>query len=317
MTPSQVQAVFDNNQYFAFFESTTNPGTYGFAIYNANGTIDWVLHNTGSFRALSPEVVFYNGNNFWGTVVSITEGFSYGDSNSWTDIINNPTQQQIDNYEPGATEPLAAGETATVTAEPAPTEIFYSSITPQQQQLRDARLSSNGAHILDVDIIGNNNTVEIDQRGAGHYLELMILGNSNQVELTQEGTVSQHYQETVIEGDLNQVGITQSGSGSKTAFIVVDSANSIVTIEQTGTGSHFLDFVLEGNMHTVEIIQDGAGNHAATVYLLEGDGAWDFTLHQTGSTSQTYSLPHMLTDDTVITGICGAVQGCTLEVYQN
>ena len=112
MTTAQVQAVATNNQYFGFFSSTTNPGTYGLAIYNANGSVAWVLHNTGSFRALSSDVVFYNGNNSWGTVISITEGFNYGASKSWSNITNNPTQQQLNNYQPGATQPLAAGQTA-------------------------------------------------------------------------------------------------------------------------------------------------------------------------------------------------------------
>jgi len=48
-------------QYFAFFPSTTNPGSYGLGVYNANGTRASIVHNYGTIQALGPNAIFYIG----------------------------------------------------------------------------------------------------------------------------------------------------------------------------------------------------------------------------------------------------------------
>lgn len=315
MSFQDIQSIVNNNQYFGFFESTTNPDTYGLAVYNQDGTQDWVLHNTGSFRALSADVVFYKGNGFWGTLITLAAGYNYGDSATFENITNNPTNEQLATFTPASTDPLAAGETAAQEADPDP--IFSSGITSQQQTRKDSRLGSFNGNSADITIQGNNNTVELEQRGAGHYLELDILGNSNTVtsqQLDQTGPV-RHYQETIVQGNSNTVTILQSGS-SKTSFInILGSANQI-DIAQTGSGAHFLDLQVNGNHHSVDILQDGTGNHSATIDLTELDGSWTFKLEQKGSTPQVYSLPHDLTDGTVEAGACYSISGCTLEIFQ-
>lgn len=316
MTTAQVQAVADNNQYFGFFPSTTNTGTYGLAIYNADGSMAWVLHNTGSIRALSPDVIFYNGNNFWGTVISVTEGFNYGASKSWTDIINHPTQQQIDNYVPGATQPLAAGETASAPPPPPPTPVYSSSITSAQTTRRNNNLAETTGHNATVSIIGSDNTVSVQQIGGGHYASSTITGNFNSIDILQTTTVaSRHYLETTIVGDLNTL-ILQQTDTVKNLFVNVNGTDTALSVNQTGLGNHYLDLALIGNDHVVSITQQGTGNHSATIELTNGGGAWNFSLTQTGSVDQVYSLPHGMSDGSTVSGICSTPAGCNLTVLQ-
>lgn len=319
MTTAQVQAVAANNQYFGFFPSTTHPGTYGLAVYNANGSVAWVLHNTGSIRALSPDVIFYNGNNFWGTVISVTEGFSYGASKSWTNIINNPTQQQINDYQPGATQPLAAGETASSPPPPPPplTPVYRSSaITSQQATRRSNNLLETPGHNAGVTITGDGNDVYILQAGSnGHYAGINITGNTNNLDVNQTSTVgARHYLEAAIIGSSNVVDLIQSGT-AKTQIVTVNGNSNSVTASQTGTGNHFLDLSINGNNHTANVAQDGSGNHEARI-VLDGNQPWNFDLTQQGSTSQRYTLPHDMSDGSVVNGTCSTIGGCNLIVNQ-
>jgi len=315
MTQQQLNDVVANNQYFGFFESTTNPGTYGFAVFNADGTRAWTLHNTGSFRALSPDVVFYNGDNFWGTVISVTEGFSYGDSNSWTDIINNPTQQQLTEYVPGATEPLAAGETASASPPPPPEPVFSSSITVQQAARRDTAFANTTGNQAEIRIEGNSNSVVVEQIGPGHYSLVDILGNNNSISVTQTSGNDRHYTEAVVVGNNNSVDIVQDAAG-KNAFSHTAGTDNTVLIDQQGSGNHYVELDIDGDQHTAAITQSGSGNHNATV-VLSGTQPWNFELTQSGSADQTYSLPHDMTDGSLVNGYCAAVGGCSLVVTQN
>jgi hypothetical protein len=303
MTPQQVQSVFDNNQYFGFFESTTNPGTYGLAIFNADNTVDWVLHNTGSFRALSPEVVFYNGDGFWGTVITLGAGYNYGDSASFENIINYPTDEDLATFTPASTQPLAAGETAP--AQSAPTPIYVSSISQQQVNTRTGAFSNTTGNMVDLAITGNSNAVDIEQASMGNYLGLQITGSSNTIETAQTGTnTDRNFALIELQGSFNVLTFLQQGSSDKTAFIGIDGSYGIFNITQQGTGEHFLEFASVGNDAIVNILQEGAGNHSAIVNLENAGGNWEFSLTQSGATNQIYSLPHMLSDNAVVDGIC-------------
>jgi hypothetical protein len=303
MTTQQLQSIVDNNQYFGFFESTTNPGTYGLAVFNQDGTVDWVLHNTGSFRALSPEVVFYNGDNFWGTVITLGAGYNYGDSASFEDIINNPTNEDLTTFTPASTEPLAAGETAP--SQSAPTPIYASSISQQQINTRTQAFANTTGNMLDLTITGNQNTIDIEQASLGNYLELQIIGNNNTVETVQSGTdADRNFALIDLTGSFNELDFIQQGSSDKTAFIEIDGNYGKFDIIQQGTGTHFLEFVSIGDDAIVNILQEGAGNHSASIDLENAGGNWEFSLAQSGSTNQVYSLPHMLSDNTIVTGVC-------------
>jgi hypothetical protein len=112
MNASDYSAIASAGQYFAFFDSTTNPGTYGMALYNSDGSVAEVIHNTGTFRVLADGAIFYLGNGFWGTLITTAEGFDIGDSSSFTVEEDRPSNSTMSVWVPDTTEVLAAGETA-------------------------------------------------------------------------------------------------------------------------------------------------------------------------------------------------------------
>ena len=126
---SGFQAPFDQNFVhptlpsggsFGFFASTTNPGTYGLAMFLADGTLDTVLHNTGSVSAISGDAIFYIGSGFFGTVITPSQGFSAGGSAVFTGMNTAPTDADLTGYQWASLTPLAAGETAGGQSSPQP-----------------------------------------------------------------------------------------------------------------------------------------------------------------------------------------------------
>jgi len=196
-----------------------------------------------------------------------------------------------------------------------PTPTYTSGITAAQSTRKSA-VSSRPGHILEINIDGSDNEVTVQQIGGAHYAKIDLQGDSNQLNITQTTTVgAKHYLETGLAGSNNIVDITQS-STDKTAFINVNGSYNDLTVNQKDTGNHYLDLSLTGNNHSVGVVQEGAGSHRATVELTNGGGAWNFQLNQTGSTSQTYSLPHSMSDNSTVSGICTVPAGCNLTVIQ-
>ena len=117
-TAAQTADAGANGRYIGFFNSTTNPGTYGMAVFNSDGSTYKIINNTGSFRALANGAIFYNGNGMWGTLITTGQGYNYGQSGSWSVTQDNPTNTQLQAYVPPSSTPLAAGQTA---APPPPT----------------------------------------------------------------------------------------------------------------------------------------------------------------------------------------------------
>jgi len=112
-------------QYFKFFQSTTNPGTYGLGLYNANGTLAQVVHNTGTLQAIGPDALFYVGSGFFGTVITTSAGYSYGQSGTFTNMDTSVSGTDASSYTWASTTPLSAGQTASSTpaTPPAPTVV--------------------------------------------------------------------------------------------------------------------------------------------------------------------------------------------------
>lgn len=106
-----------SGQYFQFFPSTTNPGTYGLGLYNSNGTLSKVVHDYGDITALGNGAIFYIGSGFFGNVISTAQGYNYGASASFANMDTTITSSDLNNYTWASTTPLAAGQTA---APPAP-----------------------------------------------------------------------------------------------------------------------------------------------------------------------------------------------------
>ena len=115
-----------SGQYFQFFESTTNPGTYGLKLMNSNGTQHSIVHDTGDITALGNGAIFYIGSGFFGNVITTAQGYSYGSSASFTNMDTSVTSSDLSSYTYASTTPLAAGQTA---APPAPTGPTYITAT--------------------------------------------------------------------------------------------------------------------------------------------------------------------------------------------
>lgn len=98
--------------YFQFFNSTTNPGTYGLGLYDSTGALKQIVHNTGTLQAIGPDALFYIGSGFFGTVISTGAGYSYGQSASFANMNTSPTSSDFTGYTWASSTPLAAGQTA-------------------------------------------------------------------------------------------------------------------------------------------------------------------------------------------------------------
>jgi hypothetical protein len=101
-----------SGDYFAFFPSTTNPGTYGMGLYNSSGTLLQVVHNTGTLQAIGPDAIFYVGSGFFGTVITTSAGYAYGSSASFTNMDTSVSSTDASSYTWASTTPLSAGQTA-------------------------------------------------------------------------------------------------------------------------------------------------------------------------------------------------------------
>lgn len=99
-------------QYFQFFASTTNPGTYGLKLMNSNGTQHSIVHDTGDITALGNGAIFYIGSGFFGNVITTAAGYNYGASAQFTNMDTSVTSSDLNNYTFASTTPLAAGQTA-------------------------------------------------------------------------------------------------------------------------------------------------------------------------------------------------------------
>lgn len=111
-TAAQTTDASSNGRYIGFFNSTTNPGTYGMAVFNSDGSRYKIINNTGSFRALADGAIFYNGNGMWGTLITTGQGYTNGQSGNWAVTQDNPTNSQLQAYVPPSSTPLSAGQTA-------------------------------------------------------------------------------------------------------------------------------------------------------------------------------------------------------------
>jgi hypothetical protein len=197
-----------------------------------------------------------------------------------------------------------------------PTPVYSSGINPTQAMRRSANLAQTTGNNANVSIVGNNNSVEVEQIGGGHYASVDIDGNSNSIDTLQTtATSARHYLEATVTGNSNTLVLQQWETG-KNMFLNVDGDSNDLTVNQKGSGNHYLNLTLIGNDHNASIVQDGSGNHAATIQLENGGGAWNFQLSQNGSTNQTYSLPHGLSNGNTVSGVCSTPSGCNLTVNQ-
>jgi len=137
-----------------------------------------------------------------------------------------------------------------------------------------------------------------------HYLNLNMIGNNNSV--TQQQTGTSNFAETTISGNSNNITNIQQGSSGKVIFQNISGNSNTVTTNQKDSGQHYLDIKLTGNGHTVNTTQEGAGNHAATIDFTNSGGASSLNLNQSGSTNQIYSIQQS----------CVNAAGCSTTITQ-
>lgn len=313
-TAAQTADAGSNGRYIAFFNSTTNPGTYGMAVYNSDGSVYKIVNNTGTFRTLADGAIFYNGNGMWGTLITTEAGYTLGSSGSWATTTEYPTSADLAAYQAPA---YSGGQSA---PPPPPTPVYGPSGASAAQQSRiDAAIAAGTAGrgaTVEANIMGNDNDIHITQAGSPSYLNLMILGNTNTFDATQDMDIGAHaYNETTIIGDTNDVDLYQNGTGNKMAFISVTGNSNTASVIQKDSGDHYVNLEITGDNHNASIWQWGSGDKSANV-VLDGTQPWNFDLQQSGPSQQNYTLPHGMSDGSVVSGTCAAIGGCNLSVIQ-
>lgn len=319
------QPQLTSGQYYKFFNSATVPGTYGLAVYNADGSLAFVMHDTGDFYKLGADAIFYVGGGFFGTVITTTTGYNYGDSAVLDVGLGTPTSQDFANYTPPSSTVLAAGQTATsggsntsggtstsgggTSSPPGPTvdggtiatsnwsgsEVITSGgsssagITATQQSRVDVWTSNSQSYnnVLYINqVYGTDNNVTITQQGVKNRIDLNLEGNGNQVQNTQTGS---NYLKEAIPGWGNNVIINQTNTTltNYTETKIQGNGNS-VNHTQTGPGNHLLFNTITGDINTVNTTQTGNAGHYAETKLT---GNWNnVKVDQSGNTANKANI---------------------------
>ena len=102
-----------------------------------------------------------------------------------------------------------------------------------QLNLDQLHLLNVGDHFSSIDIQGNSNILDIDQKESGDKILFLDIDSSNNVTILQEGTGNH--------------------------FLDIDLTNNhTINITQDGIGSHDATVNLSGNSSTVNLTQDSA-----------------------------------------------------------
>jgi hypothetical protein len=294
-----------SGRYIGFFASTTNPGTYGMAVFNPDGTKYKTLNNTGSFRALANGAIFYNGNGMWGTLITTGAGYSLGSSANFAITADYPTNTQLQAYTPPSSTPLTAGQTA---APAAPSlccggsSTAFSASTTNVTMVNQFNQRTTADSKVLIEQIGNFNTTTIQQSGTkNNYVHVYTDGSTNTTNITQSGNASTqaNYVDLNIQGNNNTTNITQTSTGgAKGAFVSETGNANNIKIQQKDAGNHYASVSVSGGNKTVDITQQGSAAHMTSVTLSGNPTSLNLT--QSGSTQQYYSITHN----------CATVGGC-------
>jgi len=163
----------------------------------------------------------------------------------------------------------------------------YNSLTVNQ---------NTSGNVLGIDINGSYNTVDILQN-KNQTAVIGITGNSNSLTMEQQifGSSGEHYAKINISGNSNTIDTSQKDSGNKILFTDIQGSNNTVDVKQWGTGQHFLDLTL-GSSNSIIVTQDGLGSHSATVNLSGNPTTLNLT--QNASTNKNYYLQQVCTTST-------------------
>lgn len=294
-TAAQTADAGSNGRYIGFFNSTTHPGTYGMAVFNADGTRYKIINNTGSFRALANGAIFYNGNGMWGTLITTSQGYSLGQSGSWTVTASFPTNAQLQAYVPPSSEPLAAGQTAAPAAPSlccggSAASFNADAANTTKVQTFVARTTNDSQ--VHIEQIGVGNRITVNQTGTkNNYTKYNSNGSNNTVSVTQSGNGSTlvNYIDAIVVGSNNNINLQQSSTGGgKGIFAAVNNNSNTLIIQQKDNGNHYADVTLSGGSKNVDITQQGSAAQMAKITL--SGNPTDLSLTQSGATQNFYSI---------------------------
>ena len=164
-----------SGDYFQFFNSTTNPGTYGLGLYTSGGALKQVVHDTGTLQAIGPGALFYIGSGFFGTVISTGAGYSYGQNASFTNMNTSPSSSDFTSYTWASTTPLAAGQTASAPAPtPAPVTPSYVSVNSTVTNVYATSANSPTAEKATkaLDLTSSTKYLNFDRTNSGFTIQL-------------------------------------------------------------------------------------------------------------------------------------------------
>jgi hypothetical protein len=158
--------------YFQFFNSTTNPGTYGLGLYTSAGALKQVVHNTGTLQAIGPGALFYIGSGFFGTVISTGAGYAYGQSGTFTNMNTSPSAGDFTGYTWASTTPLAAGQTAGApVTPPAPSYVSVNS-TVTNVYATSANSPALEKAVKALDLTSSTKYLNFDRTNSGFTVQL-------------------------------------------------------------------------------------------------------------------------------------------------
>ena len=153
---------------------------------------------------------------------------------------------------------------------------------------------------MDIDITGNNNSMELGQgykitetswlydgvEHGGHNMDLEVNGANNNIRLSQrsQNSISDHNMDVNIYSDDNNVHVMQEANQDKTLSLTINNDDNNVFVHQKKSYGHTATVTLDGNYGT------------------------DLSLTQSSTSSaQSYSL----------TQNCQTFGGCSVSVTQN
>jgi len=155
------------------------------------------------------------------------------------------------------------------------------------------------ADAMDLDITGNNNSLELGQgykiadtwlydyvEHGGHDMDLIVTGSNNNIRLSQrsQNNTSDHNMDVNIYSDDNNVHVMQEANQDKSLDLTINNDDNNVFIHQKKSYGHTATISIDGNYGT------------------------DLSLTQSSTSSaQSYSL----------TQNCQTYGGCSVSVTQN
>jgi len=255
----------------------------------ANMTLYWYKSNLHQGWTVVPSSVLATTNTYWAPLSAITNNqqtiVNTAKSVTGSGIyVNQSGSNVVLNLTQQGANNLIKGQDLSSTA-----QIIgdNNSVTVEQ---------NTSGNVLGIDVNGSNNTIDILQN-KNQTAVIGITGNTNSLTLEQQifGSSGEHYAKINVVGNSNTIEASQKDSGNKILFTDIQGNSNNVVVNQWGTGQHFLDLTL-GNINTVSITQDGSGSHNATVNL--SGNPTTLSLTQNSSTSQNYYLQQVCTTAT-------------------